>query len=119
MPDLGWTEIFALVVIAIVVVGPRELPALMRQVARFTKAARRAAQEFRESLDELVRETEIEDIERAAAKQDYDTVDAIIDPTTGRRDSRRSVLPEEGGAYDPPVEAGEEPRAKVQRGQDP
>ncbi len=115
MPDLGWSEIFALVVIAIVVVGPRELPGLMRQIARFTKAARQAAQEFRDSLDELARETELEEIERTARKRDYDTPEAIVDPTTGRSVPRHSLLPEKGGAYEPPVEAGEEHPAEPQR----
>jgi sec-independent protein translocase protein TatB len=118
MPDLGWGEIFALVIIAIVVVGPRELPGLMRQIARFSKAARQAAQEFRDSLDELARETELEEIEREARKRDYDTRDAIIDPTTGRS-VPRSLLPEKGGAFQPPGETGEEHPVEPQRNPEP
>jgi sec-independent protein translocase protein TatB len=108
MPDLGWSELFALVVIAIVVVGPRELPGLMRQVARFTRAARQAAQEFRDSLDELAREAELEEAGRKAKPLDYDTPDSVVDPTTGRSAPRR-LLPEEAGVYEPPADAEEGP----------
>jgi sec-independent protein translocase protein TatB len=106
MPDLGWTELFALVVIAVVVVGPRELPGLMRQVARFTRAARQAAQEFRDSLDELAREAELEEVRRRANPVDYDTPDSVVDPTTGHS-APRQLLPEGAGVYEPPADAEE------------
>ena len=114
MPDLGWSEIFALVVIAIVVVGPRELPGLMRQIARFTKAARQAAQEFRDSLEELAREAELDEIARKASPLDYDTPEALVDPTTGQR-VNRSLLPDKDGAYEPPEDAGDEEPLEPQR----
>lgn len=119
MPDLGWSEILALAVIAIVVVGPRELPGLMRQFARFTKAARQAAHEFRESLDELARETELEDIKPGEGRVDYDTPEAIIDPTTGQSVARHTPLPEEDWPYEPPTDSDEDHTSEPQKSPEP
>ncbi len=58
MPDIGWSELLLIAVIAIVVVGPKELPNLLRMMGRGMTAARRAANEFRSALDDLAREAD-------------------------------------------------------------
>ena len=64
MLDIGWSELLVLVIAAVVVVGPKDLPRLMRTVGRYTGKARALAREFRSSFDELGRETELEEINR-------------------------------------------------------
>ena len=46
MLDVGWQELLVIAVVAIIVVGPRELPQLMRTVGRWMGKARRMAREF-------------------------------------------------------------------------
>jgi sec-independent protein translocase protein TatB len=115
MPDLAWSEILALIVIAIVVVGPRELPGLMRKVAQFTRAARQAAQEFRDSLDELALEVELDEVKRGRPPVNYDTEEAVVDPTTGHSISRKGTLSDKDAPYTPPVEEDDESPATARR----
>lgn len=115
MPDLAWSEILALVVIAIVVVGPRELPGLMRKIAQFTRAARQAAQEFRDSLDELALEAELDEVKRSRRPADYDIENAVVDPTTGRSIPCDTALPDAGAPYTPPREEDDERPVAAQR----
>lgn len=64
MLDIGWGELLVVAMIAIIVVGPKELPRLMRTIGRYTSKARGLAREFRSSFEELGRETELEELNR-------------------------------------------------------
>ncbi|MCY4034154.1 MAG: Sec-independent protein translocase protein TatB [Hyphomicrobiales bacterium] len=64
MLDIGWSELLVIAIVAVVVVGPKDLPRLMRTVGRYTSKARGLAREFRASFEELGRETELEEINR-------------------------------------------------------
>jgi sec-independent protein translocase protein TatB len=62
MFDIGGWEFLIIVIVAIVVVGPRELPGLVRTVSGWIRQARGLAQEFRSGLDDLAHEVELEKI---------------------------------------------------------
>jgi len=64
MLDIGWMELLVIGVVALLVVGPKELPALLRTIGRFIAMAKRQADEFRAQFDDAIRETEFEDIRR-------------------------------------------------------
>jgi len=64
MFDIGGWEFLVIVVVAIVVIGPKDLPAVMKAVSTWTAKARELAREFRAGLDELSREVELDKIER-------------------------------------------------------
>jgi sec-independent protein translocase protein TatB len=64
MFDLGWSKIIILAVVAIVVVGPKELPSLLRTLGQFVAQLRRHAAEFRAQFDEAMRSTELDQIRR-------------------------------------------------------
>ena len=57
MFDIGWSEILVIVVVAIVVVGPKDLPRLMRTFGRYAGKLRRAAAEFQRQFDDAMRDT--------------------------------------------------------------
>jgi len=65
MFDIGWSEMAVVVVVALLVVGPKQLPEALRTVTHFTRKARRYAQEFRSGIDNIVREAELEDARKA------------------------------------------------------
>lgn len=64
MPSIGWGEMLMLAVVAIVVVGPKELPRLMRVVGHWMGKARAAAREFQQAFDDLARESEVDEMRR-------------------------------------------------------
>jgi sec-independent protein translocase protein TatB len=62
MFDIGWSELLLVLVVALVVVGPKDLPRLMRTVGRWVGRARAMADQFRSSFDEMARETELDEL---------------------------------------------------------
>ena len=65
MFDIGWSELLVIAVVAIVVVGPKDLPRLMRTFGHYAGKLRRAAADFQRQFDEAIRETEIEEVKKA------------------------------------------------------
>jgi len=64
MFDVAWSELLLVVIVAILVVGPKELPGLMRTAGRMLAKLRRHADEFRKQFDEAVKEAGAEDLQR-------------------------------------------------------
>jgi len=64
MLDIGWMELMLIGVVALLVVGPKELPGLLRTIGRYIAMAKRQADQFRAQFDEAIRETEFDDIRR-------------------------------------------------------
>lgn len=67
MPGIGFTEMILLVVVAIVVIGPKDLPLMMRKFGRFTGKMRAMAFEFQQGIDELGRQAELEELRKEVA----------------------------------------------------
>lgn len=65
MFDIGGYELLIIGIIALVVVGPKELPTLLRTVGRFVAMIRRQAQDFRNQFDEAMRETELAELKKS------------------------------------------------------
>ena len=64
MFDIAWSELLLVVIVAILVVGPKELPGLMRTAGRMVAKLRRTADDFRRQFDEAVKEAGGEDLQR-------------------------------------------------------
>jgi sec-independent protein translocase protein TatB len=64
MFEIGWTELLLIAVVAIIVIGPKELPGLLRGFGRTMAKLRRSADDFRRQFDESVRESGYDDIRR-------------------------------------------------------
>jgi sec-independent protein translocase protein TatB len=64
MFDIGWSEILVIIVVAIVVVGPKELPRLMGTFGRYAGKLRRAAAEFQRQFDDAIRDTEMAEVKK-------------------------------------------------------
>jgi sec-independent protein translocase protein TatB len=64
LPSLGFSEILILGILALVVVGPKDLPLLLRKLGRWTAKLRGMAQEFRTGFDELARQAELDELKR-------------------------------------------------------
>ncbi|MBA4795670.1 MAG: twin-arginine translocase subunit TatB [Phenylobacterium sp.] len=64
LPDIGAGELLLIGIVALVVVGPKDLPVLMRRLGQFTARLRGMAAEFRASFDEMGRQSELDDLRR-------------------------------------------------------
>lgn len=69
MFDIGWTEIFVIAAVAIIVVGPRDLPKMLRQFGQAVGQVRRMAGDFQDQFKDALREAELDDL-----KKDFDDV---------------------------------------------
>lgn len=64
MLDLAWTEIALILVVALIVIGPKDLPHAIKGVAEFIRKARRMAAEFQVHVDEMMREAKLDEVKR-------------------------------------------------------
>ncbi len=89
MFDIGAGELLVIGVVALVVIGPKELPGVLRQVGKATAKMRQMAGEFRSQFDEAMREAELED----AKKQLNSIKDSVvnIDPLAEVRNEIHST----------------------------
>ena len=65
MLDIGWSEILVIAVVAIVVVGPKDLPPMLRALGRTISKMRRMAGEFQGQFNEALKEAELDDVKKS------------------------------------------------------
>lgn len=85
MFDIGWQELFVIGVVALIVVGPKDLPKVLRGAARVLNKARGMSREFQAGLAEMAREVELDEIkrnvERTAGFDLGEELKTAVDPT--------------------------------------
>jgi sec-independent protein translocase protein TatB len=64
MFDIGWTELVLIAVVAIVVIGPKDLPRAMRFVGQWTGKLKRMSREFQNQFNEALRESELDSVKK-------------------------------------------------------
>jgi sec-independent protein translocase protein TatB len=98
MFDIGWSEMLVIVIVLIVVVGPKDLPKVMRMAGRWAAKARNMAAEFQNSLQDMAREAELDDVQReikSIAKTDVKTIlRDTVDPTGEMANQMQVDLPD-------------------------
>ena len=65
MFDIGWSEIAVIAVVALIAIGPKELPGVLRMVGQWIGKARRMASEFQGQFQEAMREAEMADLKKS------------------------------------------------------
>lgn len=64
MFDIGAAELLVIVIVAVLVIGPKDMPRAMRTAGRWIGKVRRVSAHFRTGIDAMVREAELEDMEK-------------------------------------------------------
>ena len=64
MFDIGWSELVVIAVVALIAIGPKELPAVLRTVGQYMGKIRRMASEFQGQFQEAMREAEMADLKK-------------------------------------------------------
>lgn len=85
MLDIGWPELMIVALVTIIVVGPKELPRVLRTATQLMRKVRAMASEFQTGIDDLAREAELDDlkksIEKTASTDIVGELENEIDPT--------------------------------------
>jgi len=83
LPDIGGAELLVIAAVALIVVGPKDLPVLLRKLGQFVGKIRGMAAEFRASFDEMARQSELDELRREVeamrAGQYANPVQAAVD----------------------------------------
>ena len=64
MFDIGWQELFIVAVLALIVVGPKDLPRVLKTVMALVRKGRAMAGEFQSGIDDMVREADLDDLKK-------------------------------------------------------
>jgi sec-independent protein translocase protein TatB len=95
MFDIGWSEMGVIALIALIVIGPKDLPKVMRSAAHWARKARGLAREFQSGVDDMIREADLEDaraaVESAKSLDVRKAITDTVDPTGDIRDEARDV----------------------------
>ena len=91
MFDFAWSEILLIGVVALIAIGPKDMPVAIRTVTNAIKKARRMAAEFQTHVDELVREADLGDARKTFSDlRNFDLKGAVartVDPDHSIRDT--------------------------------
>ncbi|UIK07131.1 Sec-independent protein translocase protein TatB [Neorhizobium galegae] len=98
MFDIGWTELLVIAIVLIVVVGPKDLPPMLRAFGKMTTNLRKMAGDFRSQFDEALKESELDDVRKTISDAQR------LNPTNALRD-----------AINPLRQMGQEIRADLQK----
>jgi sec-independent protein translocase protein TatB len=101
MFDLGWGELLVVGVVALVVLGPKELPNALRTISNLTKTARKLAGEFQSGVNEIVREADLEEARKVAQGLNKGSIskaiEKAVDPTGEMKSTIKTVETEAKG----------------------
>lgn len=85
MFDIGWTELMVIGIVALIVIGPKDLPEMFRTLGRFTAKAKGMAREFSRAMDQAANEAGVKDVAadlRKATSAKSMGLDAVKDAAT-------------------------------------
>ena len=79
MFSFGWSEIALTVIIIVIVVGPKEIPNLLKQVGSFSKSIKKISREFKKSLNDIAEENDLKDVKDSISE--IKNIKRDLDPT--------------------------------------
>ncbi len=117
MFDLGWSEMAIVLLVALLVLGPKELPKLARDLGRWVGKARSLSREFQRALEDMARETELDEVKKQLDSADRELrrpgigkrLEKAIDPEGDLRDAF-DVEPKARGDTTTPARDAPEPQ---------
>ncbi|MBS0642447.1 MAG: Sec-independent protein translocase protein TatB [Acetobacteraceae bacterium] len=91
MFDLAWSEILLIGVVALIAIGPKDMPVAIRAVTNAIKKARRMAAEFQTHVDEMMREADLKDVKQTfnelRSLDIKSTIEKAVDPDNAIRNT--------------------------------
>ncbi|ETA51524.1 Sec-independent protein translocase protein TatB [Ponticoccus alexandrii] len=118
MFDLGWTELMVIGVVALIVVGPKDLPMLFRNVGRFMGKARGMAREFSRAMNDAADESGVRDVAKTfktATNPMSSAMDGVKDAAKSLTDiDPEKAAPKPGGETAKLSQERDEARRKIE-----
>jgi sec-independent protein translocase protein TatB len=106
MFDISWSELVLIGLVALIVIGPKELPGVLRMVGQWSAKLRRMAAEFQGQFQEAMREAEMADLKKQVDEiSDSARNTGRFDPLTYEPEKAASASPSLGAAEKPAIEA--------------
>ncbi len=99
MFDVGFDEMLVIAVVAIVVIGPKDLPLALRAVGRWVAKVRKVSGHFRSGIESMIREAELEEMEKKWREQNEAIMNAPAHP------AEEAAMAEAAGDMPAPVAA--------------
>jgi sec-independent protein translocase protein TatB len=106
LPEIGGLEWLVIAVVALVVIGPKDLPVMMRRLGQFTAKLRGMANEFRASFDEMARQSELDELRKeveAMRRGQFGTVGDLGGEMRSTVGEIESSLGDVGVQFQPPM----------------
>jgi sec-independent protein translocase protein TatB len=118
MFDISWTEFLLIGIVALIVIGPKELPGVLRTLGQYTRKVRGMASEFQNQFQEAMREAEMGDLKKQVDEMAHDF--KHYDPLKDVRDDVEAMGKDIERSFDgSPVVKSEEPAAEIPAPQTP
>lgn len=121
LPEIGASELILIGIVALIVVGPKDLPILMRRLGQFVARMRGMASEFRASFDEMARQSELDELRREVEamrrSQVFDDVRSGLSPEPLKATAQdiEAALSQSPTPYHPPMGAQHAALQEAQR----
>jgi sec-independent protein translocase protein TatB len=111
LPQFGFTEFLLLAIVALIVVGPKDLPMMMRKIGQFVAKGKAMAGEFRAAFDDIARQTELDELreEIEALRRDNAVTEAVDNLKDAEREINDAVMRGPQAQVTPKVEASPDP----------
>ena len=106
MLDLGWSELLVIGVVALIVIGPKDLPMMFRKVGQFVGRAKGMAREFSRAMDQAASEAGVDDVQKS--------IKSATNPIKSGVDQLKQAASTEFEAYNPLNESDEKTRQRAE-----
>jgi sec-independent protein translocase protein TatB len=119
MFDIGWSELLVIGIVALVVIGPKELPGVVRMMAQNLGKLRRMASDFQSQFTDAMREMELAELKKDAEKLLADaTSGTSLDEVKKAGDEIKKAVEEPLSIAEPakPADAADKPKSEQDRG---
>ena len=114
MFDIGWGELVVIGIVALIAIGPKELPTVLRTLAQYMGKIRRMAAEFQGQFQEALREAEVADLKKTADEMSASVTDFTnFDPMAGAQKEMERAFNLEPDKAAEPANAAAAPSAET------
>ena len=108
LPQVGFQEFLLLMIVALVIIGPEDLPVMMRKIGRWIAQMRATAREFQSAFDDIAKQAELDELRKEIEdlKRDNALKDAADELRAVEDDINAEVLRKEAASKSPPEPEG-------------